>query len=81
MAKPTPTKTRAPRRSAEQIARDDVAMTTKKVDLVSARLQRLAAETAKAEAEHTALTALLHYQSAHPLLTQPTLDEGTQEGA
>lgn len=80
MAKPSP-KTRAPRRSAAQIARDDVAMATKKVALVAARLERLAAETTKAEAEHTALTALLTYQSAHPLLTQPTLDDGIQEPA
>lgn len=75
MAKPTP-KTRAARRSAQQIARDDVAMTTKKVALVAARLQRLGAETTKAEAEHAALTALLIYQSAHPLLTQEPLPVG-----
>ena len=72
----TPKKSRAPRRSAEQIARDDVAMTTKKVALVAARLQRLGAETTKAEAEHAALTALLIYQSAHPLLTQEPLPVG-----
>lgn len=73
MAKPTP-KTRAARRSAQQIARDDVAMTTKKVALVAARLERLGAETTKAEAEHAALTALLTYQSAHPLLAQEPLE-------
>lgn len=73
MAKPTP-KTRAPRRSAEQIAKDDVAMTQKKLGVVTARIARLTAEAAKAAAEHRALSALLTYQSAHPLLAQEPLE-------
>lgn len=80
MAKPTP-KTRAPRRSAEQIARDDLAMTEKKLDQVLARIERLDADLAKANTECGDLERLRDYQAAHPLLTQPTLDEGTQEPA
>ena len=74
-AKTTPTKTRAPRRSAEQIARDELAMTEKKLSLVIARLDRLTEEESKARAEKVHLQTLRDYQAAHPLLAQPTLDE------
>ena len=71
MAKPIP-KSRAPRRSTVQIARDDLAMTKKKLDQVLARIARLDADLAKA---NTDLERLRDYQAAHPLLVQPTLDE------
>jgi hypothetical protein len=64
------TTTRAPRRNAEQIARDELAMTEKKLDLVNARLERLREETRKADYEASSLARLLVYQAAHPLLQQ-----------
>ena len=75
MAKTTPTKTRAPRRSAEQIARDDLAMTEKKLDQVLARIERLDADLDKANTECNNLALLRDHQAAHPLLCQPTLIE------
>lgn len=64
------TTTRAPRRNAEQIARDELAMTEKKLSLVIARLDRLAEEESKARAEKVHLQTLRDYQAAHPLLQQ-----------
>ena len=52
------TTTRAPRRSAEQIARDELAMTEKKLSLVITRLDRLAEEELKARAEKVHLQTL-----------------------
>ncbi len=79
-AKTTPTKTRAPKRSAEQIARDDLAMTEKKLDIVNARLERLREETRKADYEASALARLMVYQAAHPLLAQPELTDADTPG-
>ena len=75
MAKPTP-KTRAPRRSAEQIARDELAMTEKKLEQVLTRISRLDADLAKANAECGSLERLRDYQAAHPLLAQEALPVG-----
>jgi hypothetical protein len=74
MPKPTP-KTRAPRRSAEQIARDDLAMTEKKLDAATLRYQRLEEELDIVHGLRIELTRLRDYQAAHPLLCQPTLIE------
>jgi len=69
------TTTRAPRRSAEQIARDELAMTEKKLAQVKARIDRLEIEIDDAHVAALQLTAMRDYQAAHPLLAQPALDE------
>ena len=73
MAKPAP-KTRAPRRSAEQIARDDLAMTQHLLDKATARYQRLCGEIDRVQAERLSLQTMRDYQSAHPLLAQEPLN-------
>jgi len=69
------TTTRAPRRSAEQIARDELAMTEKKLAAAEARKGRLQSELNATFGEIGRLTEMREYQAAHPLLAQPTLDE------
>ena len=64
------TTTRAPRRNAEQIARDELAMTQKKLDQVLARIERLDADLAKANTECGNLERLRDHHAAHPLLQQ-----------
>lgn len=76
----TPKKSRAPRRSAEQIARDELAMTEKKLELVRARLSRLDADLVKASVELRSLERLRDYQAAHPLLAQPELTDADMPG-
>ena len=64
------TTTRAPRRSAEQIARDELAMTEKKLDQVNARLERLESELDGAQHEKHSLEQMRAYRAANPLLQQ-----------
>ena len=69
---------RAPRRSAEQIARDELAMTEKKLAAAEARKGRLQSELNATFGEIGGLTEMRDYQAAHPLLVQPTLDEADE---
>ncbi len=69
------TTTRAPRRSAEQIARDELAMTEKKLAAAETRKARLQTELNTTFGEIGRLTEMRDYQAAHLLLAQPTLDE------
>lgn len=73
--------TRAPRRSPEQIARDDLAMTEALLAKAEARTSRLTADLVKAEQECHRLAVMRDYQAAHPLLTQERLPDGGDDSA
>lgn len=79
-AKATPTKTRAPRRSAEQIARDELAMTEKKLRAAEDRCKRLEEELDVVHGLCIELTKMRDYQAAHPLLAQPELTDADMPG-
>ncbi len=74
------TTTRAPRRNAEQIARDELAMTESLLAKVVTRIKRLEAEHAEATGRERELQTMRDYQAAHPLLAQPELTDADMPG-